>query len=87
VEITTRTIRHRQAGPAIIEAAREENASLIVMGTYREHRYAGAPLGQAIEFVTTHTEIDVLIGVSGLETESMLNVPPRPGENPPPKRA
>jgi len=79
-DITTRTIRHRQAGPAIIEAAREEKASLIVMGTYREHRYAGAPLGQAIEFVTTHTEIDVLIGVSGLETESVLNVPPRPGE-------
>jgi hypothetical protein len=47
------------------------------MGTYREHRYAGAPLGRAIDYVTTHTEIDLLIGVSGLETESMLNVPPR----------
>lgn len=76
VEISTRTLRHRQSGPAIIEAAREENASLIVMGTYREHRYAGAPLGKSIEYVTTHTETDVLVGISGMETESMLNVAP-----------
>ncbi len=64
MEITTRTIRDRQAGPAIIQAARDENAHLIVMGTYREHRYAGAPLAHLIEYVTTNAHVDVLIGVS-----------------------
>jgi nucleotide-binding universal stress UspA family protein len=79
VEITTRTARDRQIGPAIIAAAREENASLIVMGTYREHRYAGAPMGQAIEYILGQTQIDVLIGVSSAaEVESMLSLGPLP---------
>lgn len=75
IEITTRSTRDRQTGPAIIQAAREENASLIVMGTYREHRYAGAPLGLAIDYVLGETHTDVLIGVSSAhEPESMLNI-------------
>ncbi|HLJ82691.1 MAG TPA: universal stress protein [Candidatus Eremiobacteraceae bacterium] len=73
LEISTRTVRDRQAGPAIIKAARDENAQLIVMGTYREHRYAGAPLAHLIEYVTTHAHVDVLIGVSAnSETGSMF---------------
>jgi nucleotide-binding universal stress UspA family protein len=79
LDIETRMIRDRQTGTAIIRAAREENASLIVMGTYREHGYAGAPLAKAIEFVTTHTSTDVLIGVSSVESKSMLNVEPADG--------
>ena len=75
VEITTRTTRDRQTGPAIIQAAREENAKLIVMGTYREHRYAGAPLAKVIEYVTTHAHVDVLVGVSSAtEPRSMLKL-------------
>ena len=75
IEITTRTTRDRQAGPAIIQAAREEHASLIIMGTYREHHYAGAPMGQAIEYVLGQTQTDVLIGVSSAsEAESMFSL-------------
>lgn len=76
LEIKTRTIRDRQAGPAIIKAAREENAQLIVMGTYREQSYSGAPLAKSIEYVTTRTHVDVLIGVSSAMTESMFNLAP-----------
>ena len=73
LEVQTRTIRDRQAGPAIIRAASDEHARLIVMGTYRENRYAGAPLARAIEYVTTHTQFDVLIGVaSTADTGSMF---------------
>jgi nucleotide-binding universal stress UspA family protein len=79
VDIETRMIRDRQTGTAIIRAAREENVSLIVMGTYREHGYAGAPLAKAIEFVTTHTSTDVLIGVSSVNSKSMLSVSPANG--------
>ena len=75
LEIRTRTIRDRNAGAAIIQAAREENARLIVIGTYREHRYAGAPLAKVIEFVTTHSHVDVLVGViSSDESKSMLRL-------------
>lgn len=84
VELITRTIRDRQTGPAIIQAAREENASLIVMGTYREHRYAGAPMGQAVEYVLGQTQVDVMVGVSSsTERESMFSlgsVPTRPAQ-------
>jgi K+-sensing histidine kinase KdpD len=76
MDITTRMIRDRQTGTAIIRAAREENASLIVMGTYREHGYAGAPLAKAVEFVTTNAQTDVLIGVSSVDHKSMLNLAP-----------
>ncbi len=76
LDIQTRTIRDRQAGTAIVRTAREENASLIVMGTYRELGYAGAPLAKAIEFVTTHAETDVLIGVSSVHKKSMLSIGP-----------
>jgi nucleotide-binding universal stress UspA family protein len=80
IEIATRTIRDRQTGPAVIQAAREENVSLIVMGTYREHRYAGAPMGQAIEYVLEQTETDVLIGVSSAsDSESMFSLGPFSG--------
>ena len=75
VELVTRTIRDRQTGPAIIAAAREEKASLIILGTYREHRYAGAPLGQAIEYVLGQAETDVMIGVSSSkESEGTLSL-------------
>jgi nucleotide-binding universal stress UspA family protein len=75
LETRTRTVRDRQAGPAIITAAREEDARLIVMGTYREHRYTGAPLAKVIEYVTTHTHVDVLVGVSSATAPiSMLSV-------------
>ena len=83
IEITTRTIRDRQTGPAVIAAAREENASLIVMGTNREHRYAGAPMGPEIEYVLGQTETDVLIGVSSVtETETMFSLGPVPPPRP-----
>jgi K+-sensing histidine kinase KdpD len=79
LEIKTRTIRDRQTGPAIIQAAREEKARLIVMGTYREHRYTGAPLAKVIEYVTTHTHVDVLVGVSSAtEPSSMLKLTASP---------
>lgn len=79
LDIETRMIRDRLTGTAIIRAAREESVSLIVMGTYREHGYAGAPLAKAIEFVTTHTSTDVLIGVSSVDSKSMLSVSPADG--------
>jgi nucleotide-binding universal stress UspA family protein len=79
LEIQTRTTRDRQTGPAVIQAAREESANLIVMGTYRESRYAGAPMGQAIEYVLSQSHTDVLIGVSSsMEGDSMLSLGPLP---------
>lgn len=59
-------IKHaRQTSAAVLELAKREGAHLIVMGSYREGKYTGAPLGRAIEAIATHAKCDVLIGVPG----------------------
>jgi nucleotide-binding universal stress UspA family protein len=59
-------IKHaRQTSVAVLDLAKREGAHLIVMGSYREGKYSGAPLGRAIEAIATHAKCDVLIGVPG----------------------
>ncbi len=75
VSVRTQTIHGRQTSQAILDLAKREKANLIVMGSYREAKYTGAPLGRAIEQIATGAKCDVLIGVEGqygslLRTES-----------------
>ena len=76
VSIRTQTIHGRQTSQAVLDLAKREKANLIVMGSYREAKYTGAPLGRAIEQIATAAKCDVLIGVEGqygslLRTESL----------------
>jgi nucleotide-binding universal stress UspA family protein len=63
--IRTTTIHHRQTAQAVLDLAKRERAHLIVMGSFREGKYTGAPLGRAIEQIAAHAKCDVLIGVEG----------------------
>lgn len=63
--IRTTTIHHRQTAQAVIDLAKREQANLIVMGSFREGKYTGAPLGRAIEQIAANAKCDVLIGVEG----------------------
>lgn len=65
IELRTETVHHRQAAAAVIDLAKRERASLIVMGSYREGRYTGAPLSRDIEQIAAGAKCDVLIGVEG----------------------
>ena len=74
--IRTQTIHGRQTSQAVLDLAKREKANLIVMGSYREAKYSGAPLGRAIEQIATGAKCDVLIGVEGrygslLQTEGL----------------
>lgn len=76
VSIRTETIHGRQTSQAVLDLAKREKANLIVMGSYREAKYTGAPLGRPIEQIATGAKCDVLIGVEGkygslLRTESL----------------
>lgn len=76
VSLRTQTIHGRQTSQAVLDLAKREKANLIVMGSYREAKYTGAPLGRAIEQIATGAKCDVLIGVEGqygslLRTESL----------------
>jgi nucleotide-binding universal stress UspA family protein len=75
VNIRTELMHTRQIGPAVIDLAKSEGANLIVLGSYREGKYTGAPLGRAIEAIASGAQCDVLIGVPGLHGR-MLTVEP-----------
>ncbi len=65
VTIRTELLHTRQTGPAVVDLAVREGANLIVLGSYREGKYTGAPLGRAIEAIASTAPCDVLIGVPG----------------------
>jgi nucleotide-binding universal stress UspA family protein len=63
--IHTEIVHARRISTAVLELARKNEAHLLVMGSYREGKYTGAPLGRAIEEITARSKCDVLIGVPG----------------------
>ena len=65
VHLQTEVVHARSVSAGVIEIAKRENANLIVLGSYREGKYSGAPLGHAIEEIATRAKCDVLIGVPG----------------------
>jgi nucleotide-binding universal stress UspA family protein len=65
VDVRTEIVRHRQTPQAVLDIAKREQADLIIMGSYREGRYTGAPLGRSIEDIAANAKCDVIIGVEG----------------------
>jgi nucleotide-binding universal stress UspA family protein len=63
--LRTLIVPARQISQKVLEIARDEGAHLIVLGSYREGKYSGAPLGRAIEQIASNAKCDVLIGVQG----------------------
>jgi nucleotide-binding universal stress UspA family protein len=65
IEIRTEIVGARQVSQGVLDLARRYDAHLIVLGAYHEGKYAGAPLGRAIEMIAANAPCDVLIGVQG----------------------
>ena len=65
VTIRTETIKARSTKQAVLDVAKREKANLIILGSYREGKYSGAPLGRTIEEIAADAKCDVLIGVEG----------------------
>ena len=65
VAIRTETIKARSTKQAVLDVAKREKANLIILGSYREGKYSGAPLGRVIEEIAADAKCDVLIGVEG----------------------
>lgn len=65
VEIRTEVLHHRETAQGVLDVAKRERADLIIMGSYREGKYTGAPLGRDIERIAAEAKCDVLIGVEG----------------------
>lgn len=65
MSIRTEIVKGRQTSQAVLDIAKHERANLIILGSYREGKYTGAPLGRDIEQIAANAKCDVLIGVEG----------------------
>jgi nucleotide-binding universal stress UspA family protein len=65
VTIRTETIKARSTKQAVLDMAKREKANMIILGSFREGKYSGAPLGRTIEEIAADAKCDVLIGVEG----------------------
>jgi nucleotide-binding universal stress UspA family protein len=65
VTIRTETIKARSTKQAVLDVAKREKANMIILGSFREGKYSGAPLGRTIEEIAADAKCDVLIGVEG----------------------
>jgi nucleotide-binding universal stress UspA family protein len=65
VEIQTEIVPARAVSQGVLDLAKRTDAHLLVLGAYREGKYAGAPLGRAIEMIAAGAKCDVLIGLQG----------------------
>jgi nucleotide-binding universal stress UspA family protein len=74
VEVETEIVPARKVSDGVVALAKRRGAQMIVMGSYREGKYATAPLGKAIESITAMAPCDVLIGVQG--TAGKILTPP-----------
>lgn len=65
VTLRTETVKARSTKQAVLDIAKRERANLIILGSFREGKYSGAPLGRTIEEIAAEAKCDVLIGVEG----------------------
>jgi nucleotide-binding universal stress UspA family protein len=65
VAIRTETLKARSTKQAVLDVAKREKANLIILGSFREGKYSGAPLSRTIEEIAADAKCDVLIGVEG----------------------
>lgn len=63
--IRTEIIKARSTKQAVLDIAKREKADLLIVGSFREGKYMGAPLSRTIEEIAADAKCDVLIGVEG----------------------
>jgi nucleotide-binding universal stress UspA family protein len=77
VLLRTEMIKSRSVKQAVLDLAKRERANLIILGSFREGKYTGAPLGRTIEEIAADAKCDVLIGVEGKHGTLLYEEPQR----------
>jgi nucleotide-binding universal stress UspA family protein len=76
VSLRTEIIKARSTRQAVLDLAKREKANLIILGSFREGKYTGAPLGRTIEEIAADAKCDVIIGVEGKHGTLLYEEPP-----------
>ena len=63
MHITTKLLKARHTGEAIVSEAEEEGVDLLVIGYHHDHRLAEKLLGSTVQHVTHHAPCRVLVQV------------------------
>jgi nucleotide-binding universal stress UspA family protein len=79
VSLRTEIIKSRSTKQAVLDLAKRERANLIILGSFREGKYTGAPLGRTIEEIAADAKCDVLIGVEGKHGTLLYEEPGQAG--------
>jgi nucleotide-binding universal stress UspA family protein len=79
VSLRTEIIKARSTKQAVLDLAKREKANLIILGSFREGKYTGAPLGRTIEEIAADAKCDVLIGVEGKHGTLLYEESAQPG--------
>lgn len=79
VNLRTDIIKARSTKQAVLDLAKREKANLIILGSFREGKYTGAPLGRTIEEIAADAKCDVLIGVEGKHGTLLVEETAAPG--------
>jgi nucleotide-binding universal stress UspA family protein len=77
VTLRTEIIKARSTKQAVLDLAKREKANSIILGSFREGKYTGAPLGRTIEEIAADAKCDVLIGVEGKHGTLLMEEAPQ----------